>query len=494
MTITHFVEHQWKSFIRNEKWRRNMFVKILFLFLLFYFIFSAFFLTFYFNHIVISKGPKAVDFFNAYLLWYLVIDLFARSNFQTLPVFQSLSYLQFNIKKKSIIRYLIGFSFLNIFNIIPWLYILPFALKVILPYYGLRTVLIYLLGFTLFLLNNNLCATWIGLLKRRNLLYLAIPVCLIISFYFLEEVTSYHISTTLGQYLLEGNILLLLTLIITIFGLIFLIYRMMMNGFYMDLTDDKNFIGRKVQFINTNIFSSFKDCGHFMALEVTLLWRNKRSRQILMMIPIFVLYLTFLMMSKANTLSNTIINALYLSLLSAVGSMYGQFIFGWESTYFDGLMSKKIDIFHYVKAKLYLLSCISILGFLPIFILFLIFENPHWSLLISFLIFSVGVNNFFILYFATYNDGRMDLNQSQFFNYQGVNGSQLLESLLVFLFPVCIYSIVYYFFGKLSGQIVISLLGLIFIFGQNWWLKKIIIPQFRLRKYRNMEGFRKLST
>jgi hypothetical protein len=61
------------------------------------------------------------------------------------------------------------------------------------------------------------------------------------------------------------------------------------------------------------------------------------------------------------------------------------------------------------------------------------------------------------------------------------------------LLPLGIYSLFNYLFNPIAGEIAIAFPGLIFIIFHDWWIKRIIVPNFRNRKYKNLEGYRKLS-
>jgi len=241
------------------------------------------------------------------------------------------------------------------------------------------------------------------------------------------------------------------------------------------------------------MFMSFAETGRYMALETNLLLRNKRSRQMLLMFPIMIAYLLFMVLKQGSQHQNSFMNMFLLGFLSGLGVVYGQFVFSWESSYFDGIMTRKIDFSKYIKAKYFLMSTLSILGFIPIFIALTLQGNSNFLMMISFLIFSLGVNNVVILYLGSFNDGRIDLSQSQFFNYQGVGGTQYILGLVIMLLPIGTYSLFKYLWGNTGASLILAISGGLLVIFHNLWIKRIIVPQFIRRKYKNLEGFRKLS-
>lgn len=495
MIINSFLSHHWKSFVRNEKWRRNIASKILYTILALYLVLVSFMFGSNIDKILGSVGRNPVELFNSILVWYFAVDLLLRCFFQSLPVIHALPYLQFKIKKSNILNYLIASSFWNLFNLIPWLFIVPFVIKVLIPAYGLPLSFAYLFGILLILLNNNVLSLLLGFLIKRNIIYYLFPIGLIVLLSAFGRIgfSASKVSISLGYHLIHANALVLLSFIVSITALFLLTKKLLLNAFYLDSNIKEGRIGKRFDVLNMEAFSSMKGVGHYMALELNLLLRNKRSRQMLAMIPFLLVYLLFLAL-KASKDQGQFMRMFFVAFLSGIGSVYGQFIFSWESSFFDGIITRKIDLSKYIKAKYYFMSALSILGFIPVFAVYTVLAKANVLTMLSFLVFSLGVNNFVIILLGTYNDGRIDLSRSQYFNYQGVGGSQFVLTFVIMALPLGISALMNYLFNTIAGPSIIAALGLIFIFSHDWWLKRIIVPQFMRRKYRNLEGFRKLSS
>ncbi len=78
-------------------------------------------------------------------------------------------------------------------------------------------------------------------------------------------------------------------------------------------------------------------------------------------------------------------------------------------------------------------------------------------------------------------------------NYQGVKGSQFLLGLLFVIVPLGLYKLLELLAGDTIGKIVLAGLGLAFLLSHRWWLRNVIAALFSTRRYKSMEGFRKLS-
>ncbi len=490
-----FYSHLWKSFIRNERWRRNLLTKILFGILILYFIITFLVLGLNIGKILGQLGGDPVDRFNSILLWYLPADLFMRCFLQPLPTIEVLPYLRLPIRRSQIVNYLLGRSVVNLFNLIPWFVIIPFSIQILLPQSGTGIVVIYLAVIALLLLFNNFLAVLIGfLIQKRPILYV-IPFGLQA---FMISVNNWgfpvsDLSVSFGKYILAGNPVLLVTLPLAILLTIYATSRLLSRNFYIDGIQSKK--ERKTFFalIGENQFKRFGEIGRYLSLEISLLLRNKRPRQMMVMVPVIIIYFMFIISNSKDPFGPFFNLIVVTSLIGYGANNYGQFIFSWESSYFDSIMARKNNFANYVKAKYYLLSALSILSFIPLFIFFGYMQTIDPYLICSVLIFTIGVNSFIILFFSTFNDGRMDLSKSRFFNYKGIKGNQFLISLIFIFLPVGIFSLFKYYFNPIAGELAIAIPGLLFVTFNNWWIKKIIVPQFKRRKYTNLEGYRYLS-
>jgi hypothetical protein len=183
-----------------------------------------------------------------------------------------------------------------------------------------------------------------------------------------------------------------------------------------------------------------------------------------------------------------------ISLISGfLPTQYGQFLFSWESSFFDGIMARKNNLKRYMLSKYYLLVLMAIAGFIP-FYLFLSFSSKaDQVLLLAFFFFTIGVTCSMVLFIGTYNDGRIALDQTQFFKYQAVKGTQFILTIAFSLIPIGLFELFKFFFGEEAGKMAIAIPGLLFLLLHRQLIQWFIVPQFQRRKYKNLEGYRKLS-
>jgi len=148
----YFYSHIWKSFIRNERWRRNIFTRLMYIFFSLYFIITFLILGFDISASLAKSSGDAVASFNAYMIWYLVADLLVRCILQPIPSLDVIPYFRFRIRRNEIINHLLVRSTFNLFNVLPLFLIMPFVLKVLMPLDGTAAGLLYITGCLLILI------------------------------------------------------------------------------------------------------------------------------------------------------------------------------------------------------------------------------------------------------------------------------------------------------------------------------------------------------
>lgn len=489
MVFFDYLSHQWKAFIRNKQWSRGLVSRIMLILLMVYLLFLAVLFGLNLKIILNQMGGNPVDTFNSVLLWYFAADLLMRSIFQTLPSIGVVPYLRLNIPRNSIIRNLLYKSIWNIFNLIPLIIFISFAVNILPDYYSSGISFLYLFTMLSFVMLNNFVAVLLGYLSQKNFSYVLVPIGIIGGFSLLRFLgfSVNNLSVALGKSILQGNAFIILTAVLLLILFIYVSFRLLRSNFYLDTISSKKQSG-KVN-LGMDKLSAWGEMGSYFLLEINLFARNKRPRQSLIIFPLMVIY--FLLISTKDMENAG--NMEFFMILMCIGlgpAIYGQFMFSWESSYFDGLMARKFNFKRYVLVKYYLLSALSTLVFIAFFLTHLILQKVSPFTILSFYLFTIGFVNFLILWFATFNSGRIDLAQSQMFNYQGVKGSQFILTFLIMLVPFGLFLLITHFVSPIVASIVFSAIGLLFVATHQWWIDNIIIRRFKARKYANMEGYR----
>jgi hypothetical protein len=171
--------------------------------------------------------------------------------------------------------------------------------------------------------------------------------------------------------------------------------------------------------------------------------------------------------------------------------MFGQWIFSWDSSHFDGLTTQNIPIKTYITANYYLLIGFNILCFVlttPYFF----FGTKIMYLHVAAFVFNSGVNVFLLLFFGTYNTKRIDLSKSTMMNYQGTTFKSFLIVMPMMFVPMIIVGAISAIASINIALIILATMGLAGILFRKQ-LINICVNQFNRRKYALNEGFRQVE-
>ena len=442
-----------------------------------------------------KSGGDAVVRFNGYMIWYLAADLLIRCFLQPIPSLDVIPYFRFRIRRNKIINHLLVRSAVNLFNILALFLIMTFALKVLMPIDGTAAALLYLAGCLLLLIFNNYFALLVGFLAKANFLYYLIPLGIAgaLGLIYKYGLPLDTVSADLGRFLSEGNPFVFASVAAMITAVILLTRRILRRNLYIDRTDSKS-ENRAAGASFSGYFSRLGDTGRYMSLEIIMLARNKRPRNTLLQAPIFLVWFCF-MFFLSDSLSGQTMPFVITSMLLGLGAVsYGQLIFSWESTYFDGIMARRNNFLSYLRAKVYLMAILAFITFVPLAVVIKMTGKMNLFLFLALFLFNLGANAFLVMLLALLNDGRLNLKAGTFMNYQGIKGSQFFLALLFVALPVAIFSLFQFLINDTAGMIAIGVIGIFFISSHKWWLKNVIATGFSARKYKLLEGFRKLST
>jgi hypothetical protein len=266
-------------------------------------------------------------------------------------------------------------------------------------------------------------------------------------------------------------------------------YYFLYKNLYLEdvVRKDRRREGSEYSFLNR-----FGIIGELIALELKLILRNKRARSTVMASAIFLFYGFILYKPEyidKGWLGPLLMGGLFMTGLFIVN--YGQFLFAWQSSHFDGLMASHLAVRTYIKSKFVLFTAVcTILLLVTSFYGLLSWKIVFVQLAAYF--YNIGVHTVIAVYFATRSYKAIDIGKKAAFNYQGLGASQWIYSLFVFLIPMVIYLPFKLIGGSWAGIAALGVVGLISFFLQDWWVD-VLTREFFKRKYLILEGFRKMD-
>ncbi len=489
MTLSVFLSHQWKSFWRARNANKSLVLQIILgIFYLLIFLEVAglgIALPFLIQEKMPGKDPVAL--FCSYIIYYFLLGLLFRFQLQELPSLSIQPYLTQNIKRSSMLRFLNVRSLVHVINFLPLFIFIPFSLVDILPVYGALTTACFIITMLALVINNHFLNMYI---KRKSLSSSWWFVVIVAVIAFLKALDYFKLlsfeksSANIFVGLLNHPWLCMLPVCLAV-ATFFLNNNYLKSHLYIEeLVNEKKLSISK----NYSFLSRFGSLGDMIALDLKLIFRNKRPKSLIILSGFILFYGLMFYPKYLQTGNYTMVFLFALFITGLFITNYGQFLFAWQSSHFDGLMSCNINMKQYIKAKFALFITVCSIQFL----LASFYGLMGWQILpiqLAAFLYSIGVNSFVTIYIATYNYKYLNLQKSASMNFQGIGAMQWLQSLFISFGPVLIFYLLNRFAGFWAAIMMISLLGIAgLILNEiiiNW-----LVGQFHTRKHKILEGFR----
>ncbi len=480
--------HQWKALWRSRGKNKAIATNILIGFLVLYFLFTAIVIGFALDPLLEKHfgAGNAVHAFCGFILYYFAIDIYTRFQFQELPTIALQPYLLQNIRRSQLLRFLNLRSLFSFFNIVPLLLFMPFTIITIYSQFGIVSTLGFIASIFGICFGNHFLILF---LKRKTensnkwLLAFFITSVILIGINYFKIISIRDISAWAFTGILHKPWCCILPLVYVAFSF-YLNRRLLLDNFYFESTASNS--DSRLQ---SHLLNKLTTQGSLIGMEVKLILRNKRTRTILFKSFIFLAY-GFIVFRPHELANNEFILALTGSTI-VVGVFtinYGEFLLGWQSAYFDGLMTNNINFKTFIKSKFRILTLICSFSFL----LSLLYGFLDWHLpiiLFAIYLFTIGVLPVIAGYFATINYKGVDLSKASSFKTGGTSMAQFLYSLATIIITILLYLPFQIYKHSWLGIAFIGIIGLVNFLLQNWWVD-LLYKQFLKNRYKILEGFR----
>ncbi|MBL3654762.1 DUF5687 family protein [Fulvivirga sediminis] len=472
------INHQSKKISRSPSWGKNRLLTVLSILLALVAVLYLMVVGFLMDRIIMIMFPEepVIETYAGLVLFYFTSELIMRFYLQEIPALEIQPYRVLPVKRSHLIHYLLLRSAMTLFNLVPLFLVIPFALMQVLPAYGWGLTASWVLSITSLSL---ICSFGIVYLKKtifKNSWVMLIFVGLVLLVFALDY---YHIidfrSVSAGLFMLSLHYYFVPAIaLLTIVAVYSLCFFTLKRAFYAEQIQEKK---------HDNMWFNFNP--HFknelITLELRLILRNKRPRSMLLMSLFFILY-GFLFYTKDSYMDGYAM-LIFVGIFITGGFMinYGQFSFSWESGYFDTFLTKNISYRQIIENKLKLFDYGCLIGFL-LSLPYGFFGAKIVLIHIATLLFNMGVNSFFILYFTGKSPKRIDLSKSSMFNYEGAGLAQFILAVPCFMTPLCGYMFFYLFGIPIWGVVLIAFQGVLGImFRQK--LIDVLVKRFNNYKY-----------
>ena len=489
MKLSVFLQHQWKSFWRGRNANKSLALQIILgiFYLLIFLEIAALGIALPFLLEETMPGKDPIVLFTSYIIYYFLVGILVRFQLQELPSLSIQPYLTQNIKRSTMLRFLNARSLVHVINFLPLFVFIPFSIVIITPRYGVLAATCFVIAMLALVVNNHFLNMYI---KRKTVNNSWVFFAVLLFMAALKALDYFKVlsfekaSSALFISLLRYPVLCMLPVALAVFTFL-LNNRYLKNHLYIEelVSEKKLRAGRSYAFLD-----KLGDVGDMIALDLKLILRNKRPRSLLILSAVILLY-GFLFYPKYLQSQNySMIFFFALMITGLFITNYGQFLFSWQSSHFDGMMTYNTNMHQYIKAKFFLFLTVCTLQFL----IASFYGLMSWKILpvqLAAYLYSIGVNTFVTIYAATFNYRGLDLKKSASMNFQGIGAMQWLQSLGISFGPALLFYALYKFSGYWTAVLGISLLGIMGLAFYKTLIGKLK-QQFIIRKHKILEGFR----
>ncbi len=482
--------HQFKKIFRSTFFRQGWGIKILLLLVALYFLGSFGLLGYFMKEILGDTFPEAdklTPIFSKGVLYYFLADLAMRFFLQDLNVLSVQHYLTTPLSKKRVVHFLLQSSVFSFFNLLPLLFIVPWALRVVPMEYGALQAGLWFVGFIMLILSNHYLAIY---LKRVVAVkpVITIGFGLIVAGLFIANSMdlidlgplSAMIYSPLAETLIGAP--LALALLVLMYQLNF---RFLLSMTHLDRWRSK---AKEASSLRFSFLEDKGFMGMMIANELKLILRNKRTKVVVYTAAFMALYGLFFYTQEefANRDGMLLFVSIFMTGVFMIN--YGQFLVSWESSYFDGILTRAYSMEDYYRSKYYLM----VFGVVLMFVLtipYVYFGIDALYRNLAAALYNIGINTAVLIFASTYNKKPIDLSRGSAFNYQGTGAAQFVIVLPLIGLPMLVYMGFAVFDAEYYGLIALGALGIIGLIFQNYFIKQTVL-NFKEKKYINAAGYR----
>jgi hypothetical protein len=481
----------WRETIRSAYWGKSLAANIGLGFLALYFSGSFLLLGFAIPEILNKDFPNAdpVSKFNSILLAYFGIDLIIRQLMQKLPTVSFKPLLLQNIRRKTIANYLMVRSVFNFFNLLPFFLLLPVTFSLVSSTHSGLATTAWFLSIFILIFSNHFLAIYLKWRFNEAEYGFFIFLAALAGLFAINHFGIVDLSGGLGKLLdlILVNPALAIVFILLPVLFYFLNISFLMNRMFVNLVSDKQ-KAEKVR--DYSWLDKMGETGRFIALELRLIWRNKRPRSVAMMTVLMLAYGLLIYQNQPGKPAPEFIFILGGIIMVGMFSIsYGQFFPAWHSNYFSMLMCQRLKMKQFLQSFYMLVTVVSV----ACYFLTLPYAFMHTKIIythLAMLLYNLGINIPLLLFVGLYSKKRLDLNQSSVMNYQGVGAMQWLIGFPMLLIPIGLFYLFKLAFGVVGAYAGLGIVGLTGILFHsvviNFFAKRYLKQKHQLiRNYKN---------
>ncbi len=332
-------------------------------------------------------------------------------------------YLMLPVDRGALLRRMMALDLVNLHTLMPMLFVGAFAVSSLAEPFGAGTAVAWGLVLALSLVCADLLCRWLRLRpwRYREVRWALIGVGSVVAI----DLLTTQLLPRLIEIQLDATLFGSLAPLAGLATATVLLFLAVTRAQHDALLNPE---AMRPRALSLGRFVAGRPVRSAVRLELLLIVRHRRTRQLMLMSVVFALLYPLLLGSEGSVTLNFFLGFIA---SGALAFNYGPMMFGWEGRAFDGLMVRPLSARHVVSAKLVLLvGCVMGTACVALSLFGLLRPQLMLPTLAAGL-YVAGVGAPLTIAVALTNRIAVDLSGSMFFNYQGISGKQMLGGLLM---------------------------------------------------------------
>ncbi|MBT8243824.1 MAG: hypothetical protein HKP48_09120 [Winogradskyella sp.] len=486
--IKHFLNLEWKSFIRSASFKTNLILKIIMAIGAFFMLLYALGIgvgAYYLIEKYLNQEPLSV--INKILVFYLIMDLAMRYFLQKMPIVNIKPLLHLPIKKNTVVNFGINKTLLSFFNYWHAFIWIPFSVVLLIEGHSFLNVMGWHLTIMALVFSNNFINIFVN--DKDSVFYSVIAILIVLGgllYYNIFDITEYTKVLFLSVYDQPYFAIIPIAIAFLLYKTAFKHFR---NDFYLDAG-----LSKKVEVGETENMAwldRFGKVSTFLKNDIKLIKRNKRSKTTVIMSVLFIFYGLLFFTGSVKAYDGPFWR-IFAGIFVSGGFLFsfGQFVPSWDSAYYQLLMSQNITYKSYLESKWYLMVIATVISTI-LAVFYLYFGWQAYAAVVAGAIYNIGVNSHLVLWGGAYIKTPIDLSSSKkaFGDKKSFNVKTLLLTLPKLVLPMVIYAIGHFAHGEALGYILVVITGILgFLFKDKVF--NIIEKVYKTEKYKTIAAYK----
>ena len=421
-----------------------------------------------------ERGHTALEFFMGISVFVVIADFLGRFFLQNTPSHLVKPYVLLPIPTHVLIN---SFVLRSLFTpaCVIWLFLfLPYCLMAVVFPYGFVPALYFLLLWWILIMIDSQWYAIVRTLVIGNMLWWLLPIAVGVLL-FLPWLLSGNIDhmmdfyASIGSLLDEGSFLPHLAALALLILLIVINSKIQYHAVWTELTKQERQTFHTLSALAA--LNKYGLVGEYFKLEVRSLLRNKGPKKLFLSATAIVVFISLLI-----TLSTVYDDAFMTNFwciydFIVYGGMLLTRTMSYERNYVSCLMVHKESLLSLLIAKYYFACLLMVVPFVMMLPMIVI---GKWSLLMvmSYAVFTAGVQYFLLMQIAVYNKQRLPLNE-KFIGNSNTNYVIMLLMILAFVIPMFLINILQSALTERVSWCVMMAIGGGFIATHHLWIKNI---------------------